>query len=143
LVTRHSLREARAGLRILLADDNPVNRLVAAALLERRGHQVTTVEDGRRALEALDASQFDLVLMGVQHSEMDGMTTTTAIRTREAGSRRHTPVLALIPQSGPMELERWLAAGADACLAKPFRPEELLEAIAVLIQGETGRRAAA
>ncbi len=71
------------GLRILLAEDNPVNQRLATRLLERRGHQVMTAGTGRQALEILTRESFDLILMDVQTPDMDGLETTRAIRERE------------------------------------------------------------
>src|SRR5262249_11212301 len=75
---------ARNGLHILLAEDNPVNQRVAAGILEKRGHAVVAVENGQQALDALQAQQFDLILMDLQMPEMDGFAATAAIREREA-----------------------------------------------------------
>ncbi|MBZ5516283.1 MAG: PAS domain S-box protein [Acidobacteriia bacterium] len=89
LITRHSLREARGQLRILLAEDNPVNRQLAIRLLEKRGHTVVAAANGKEAvahLEAASGPEFDLVLMDVQMPEMDGFQATALIREREKAS---------------------------------------------------------
>ena len=81
----------RRRLRLLLAEDNPVNQRLAVSLLEKRGHQVVVAGNGREALAALDGRPFDAVLMDVQMPEMDGFEATAAIRARECGDRRPYP----------------------------------------------------
>src|SRR6185436_1800657 len=83
LVTRHSLRESHARLRVLLAEDNPVNRALIIQLLKKRGHDVVVAENGREAIEAHARESFDVVLMDVQMPEMDGFEATGEIRRRE------------------------------------------------------------
>ena len=116
----------RAKLSILLADDNAVNRRLAAALLERSGHTVTLCENGREAVDLSAGQTYDLVLMDVQMPEMDGIEATQAIRAREIGSDAHTPILAMTALSGGEDLERCLKAGMDGSVSKPIRPEELV-----------------
>ena len=95
LVTRHSLRENNHHLRILLVEDNAVNRLLALRLLEKRGHQVTLAENGKEAMAALERDSFDLVLMDVQMPEMDGFEATAAIREEEKTSGQHLRIVAM------------------------------------------------
>jgi PAS domain S-box-containing protein len=120
---------ASNGLRILLAEDNPVNQRLTFELLARRGHDVTVAENGRLALEALERESFDLVLLDVQMPEMGGLEVVARIREREAGKRTHLPVIALTAHALPRDRERCLAAGMDGYLAKPVRPAELYAAI--------------
>jgi two-component system sensor histidine kinase/response regulator len=130
LLTRFSLQHARepaAFLRVLVAEDNPVNQRLAARLLEKRGHRVEVVANGREALQALDKGRFDLVLMDVQMPEMDGMEATAAIRKKEKGSGWHTPIVALTANAMKGDREKYLASGMDGYLAKPIRPLELDE----------------
>jgi CheY-like chemotaxis protein len=127
LVTRHSLRENRNHLRILLAEDNAVNQLLATRLLERRGHSVTVAGNGKEALVALEKGSFDLVLMDVQMPEMDGFEATAAIREREKHIGNHLPVIAMTAHAMKGDRERCLAAGMDDYITKPIRPEELAE----------------
>ena len=130
LVTRHSLRENRNHLRILLAEDNAINQLLATRLLERRGHSVTVAGNGREALMALEQGSFDLVLMDVQMPEMDGFEATAAIREKEKHFGNHLPVIAMTAHAMKGDRERCLAAGMDDYITKPIRAEELAELLA-------------
>jgi PAS domain S-box-containing protein len=115
----------RVNLRILVAEDNPVNQAVARRLLQKRGHIVTTVDNGREALAAVEKETFDLVLMDVQMPEMDGLKATAGIRSRERGSGVHLPILAMTARAMKGDEEQCLAAGMDGYIAKPVRSEEL------------------
>jgi signal transduction histidine kinase/CheY-like chemotaxis protein len=120
------------GLRVLLAEDHPVNRKVAVSMLEGLGHSVAVAADGSEALAALDAAGFDAVLMDVQMPVMDGFEATAALRAREAGSGRHTPVIALTAHAMKGDRERCLAAGFDDYLPKPIRRDSLAAVLAAL-----------
>ena len=133
LVTRHSLREAQQRLRILVAEDNPVNQLVAVRMLEKRGHTVTVAGDGEQALAALDREAFDVVLMDVQMPGMDGFKATAAIRDRERGTKKHLPIVALTAHAMREDRQRCLDAGMDAYLTKPFNANQLFEILEDLI----------
>jgi two-component system sensor histidine kinase/response regulator len=117
------------GLHILLAEDNRVNRLVAVRLLEKRGHTVVAAVNGREALDRLDRSVFDLVLMDVQMPEMDGFEATAALREKEAATGRHIPVIAMTAHAMQGDRERCLAAGMDGYLSKPVSGENLFSTI--------------
>jgi CheY-like chemotaxis protein len=128
LVTRFSLQDSRDPadvLRVLVAEDNPVNQRLATRLLEKRGHRVAVAANGREAIEALERGVFDLVLMDVQMPEMDGIEATVAIRQREQGSGKRQPVIALTAHAMKGDQEKCLAAGMDGYLTKPIRPQEL------------------
>jgi CheY-like chemotaxis protein len=129
MLTRYSLmkeKPAAQRLDILLAEDNAVNQKLAVRLLEKRGHAVTVADNGREALRALETSRFDLVLMDVQMPEMDGLEATLELRHREKNNTgAHTPVVAMTALAMKGDMERCLAAGMDAYLSKPIRPEEL------------------
>ena len=129
LVTRHSMREEGRALRILLAEDNIVNRKLASRLLEKHGHSVVTAADGRQALERLEAESFDLVLMDVQMPEMDGFEATEAIRKKEGATGRHLPIVAMTAHAMQGDRERCLAAGMDGYVSKPIVAEELFRVV--------------
>jgi CheY-like chemotaxis protein len=114
-------------LEILLAEDNAVNQKVATRLLQREGHCVTVVEDGRAVLEALRERTFDLILMDVQMPGMDGLEATLAIRQSEKFSGNHIPIIALTAHAMSQDRERCLNAGMDAYLTKPIRAAALSE----------------
>jgi PAS domain S-box-containing protein len=116
-------------LRILLAEDHPINQELAVRLLTRDGHSVTVAGNGREALRLLGEEAFDLVLMDVEMPEMSGLETTRLIRERERGTGRRLPIIALTAHAMKGDRERCLAAGMDGYLAKPVRPEELRAAL--------------
>jgi len=124
-VLREEIRPAGKSLRILLAEDNLVNQRLASRLLEKRGHVVLVVENGRGALAALNQSRFDLVLMDIQMPILDGIETIMAIRAEERGTSVHQHVIALTAHAMKGDEERCLAAGMDGYLSKPIRPQEL------------------
>jgi signal transduction histidine kinase/ActR/RegA family two-component response regulator len=118
-------------LRILLAEDNPVNQKLAVKLLEKQGHTVTMVGDGRRAVEAFGNGSFDLILMDIHMPGMDGLEAAKRIRELE-GSAHRTPIIALTALAMAGDREVCLAAGMDGFVAKPIRLNELWsEVIAV------------
>ena len=115
-----------ASLRILLAEDNPVNRKVACGLIEKQGHSVTCVEDGLLAVEALEQNTFDLVLMDLQMPHMGGLEATARIRKAESLlGVKPTPIIALTAHAMKGDEERCLQAGMNDYLSKPIRVEEL------------------
>jgi PAS domain S-box-containing protein len=125
--------ESGRALRLLLAEDNVVNQRLAVNLLEKRGHDVVVVCNGREAVAALDEREFDVVLMDVQMPEMDGFEATAAIRARESMSGVHTPIVAMTAHALKGDRERCLAAGMDAYVSKPLRPQELFEVLASMV----------
>ena len=116
---------AAASRKILVAEDNPVNQVVAARLLERRGHRVTVAANGREAVAAVERERFDLVLMDVQMPEMDGFEATAEIRQAETGTGRHLPIFAMTARAMKGDEERCRMAGMDGYLPKPIRSADL------------------
>ena len=127
LITRHTLAEARIHLHILLAEDNVINQQLTVRTLTKRGHEVTVVENGKLAVEALEKQSFDIVLMDVQMPEMDGLEATIAIRQREVSTGKHVPIIAITAHAMKGDRESCLAAGMDAYISKPVHIEELLQ----------------
>jgi PAS domain S-box-containing protein len=125
LLARKEREEERMPGRILLAEDNETNRMVAVEMLQEEGFQVTTAVNGREAVEKALApgAEFDLVLMDVQMPEMDGLEATRLIRA--AG--RELPIIAMTAQAMESERQQCLAAGMSDHLSKPFDPEELVQ----------------
>jgi CheY-like chemotaxis protein len=112
-------------LRLLLAEDNSVNQRFAVRILEKWGHFVHVVSNGREAVEAVADQQFDAVLMDVQMPEMGGYEATRLIRQAESSSGRHIPIIAMTAHAMKGDREKCLSAGMDAYVAKPISPREL------------------
>jgi CheY-like chemotaxis protein/HPt (histidine-containing phosphotransfer) domain-containing protein len=115
--------------RILLAEDNNVNRRVAIGMAERLGCRVEAVCNGREAIEALDYHRHDMILMDVQMPEMDGFKATALIREREKTTGLHIPIIAMTAHAMQGDRERCLVAGMDGYVSKPLRAALLREAI--------------
>jgi signal transduction histidine kinase/AmiR/NasT family two-component response regulator len=120
--------ESLPSLRILVADDNPINQAVARAVLEAAGVDVDCVSDGAQALERLRVEVFDLVLMDVHMPIMDGVEAVGRIRAGQAG-RADVPIMALTADAMPGEETRLKALGFDALQHKPVQPAALINAI--------------
>jgi two-component system, sensor histidine kinase and response regulator len=129
LLTRHTLRQTRRRLRVLLAEDNAINRELVVRLLSKRGHSVVVASNGRQAVAALEKENFDAVLMDVQMPEMDGFEATAAIRQKEKPTGKHVPIIALTAHAMKGDRERCLAGGMDGYVSKPVQPEELIKAV--------------
>jgi len=117
------------GLRILIAEDNPVNQAVAVGMLQKQGHTITLAENGREAVRFYQLDRPDLILMDVQMPELDGIGATREIRAAEEGSDRHTPIIAMTAYAMSGDSERCLLAGMDTYFSKPLTQELLLETI--------------
>jgi PAS domain S-box-containing protein len=129
--------------RILLAEDNTVNQKLVLWILEKWGCRATAVTTGKAALEALERSAYDLVLMDVQMPEMNGIEATREIRSRDAVGGRHTPIIAMTAHAMEGDRQRCLDAGMDDYVPKPVRPPELLAAIGRVLFKRVGSQAAA
>jgi PAS domain S-box-containing protein len=113
------------GLRVLLAEDNPVNQRLAMRLLEKLGHQVTLVDNGLAVLERAGRGGFDLILMDVQMPGLDGLAATRQIRMREQGQGGHVPIIAMTARAMAGDRERCIEAGMDDYLSKPVDSAQL------------------
>jgi signal transduction histidine kinase/ligand-binding sensor domain-containing protein/CheY-like chemotaxis protein len=122
-------RAADRPLRVLLAEDNPVNQVLAIRLLEKRGHSVAVAGNGREALDATEQRVFDVVLMDMEMPEMSGLEATAAIRRREQRTGGHVPIIAMTAHAMMGDRERCLAVGMDAYVSKPVRADELYAAL--------------
>ena len=128
--------------RILVCEDNPVNRYVIVSVLEGLGFEVVTVEDGEAGYGLAAAEDFDLILMDCQMPRLDGYAASRQIRALE-GKRGEVPIIALTAHAMEGDREKSLAAGMDAHLTKPFDPEHLETLVAIALQGGRGALAAA
>ena len=123
-------------LRVLLAEDNPVNQRLASSLLERRGHKVVIANNGREAVEAVRRQSFDVVLMDVQMPDMGGFEATQAIRDVERGAGGdRMPIVAMTAHAMKGDRERCLAAGMDDYLTKPLDPKVLCQMVEAITAG--------
>jgi PAS domain S-box-containing protein len=139
LTTRHTIRESEGRLKILLAEDNPVNQKLASKLLQKMGHLVSLAGTGRQAVGLMETGSFDLILMDVQMPEMDGFEATNLIRRHEATTGRHIPIIAMTAHAMKGDRERCLEAGMDGYVSKPINQNELFDAIEsfVIVRRET------
>lgn len=128
----------RQTFRILVAEDNEVNQRVAAQILIRGGHEVRVVNNGEEALVTLTNEPFDLVLMDLQMPVMDGWEATRMLRQQEAGSGKHTPIIAMTAHAYQRDRERSMVAGMDGFVAKPVSGEELLRIVQTVMNGTAG-----
>ncbi|EKD38127.1 MAG: hypothetical protein ACD_75C00853G0002 [uncultured bacterium] len=124
----------RRQLRILLVEDEYINRTLAITVLEREGWKVTAACDGREALGVYDENAFDLILMDIQMPELDGYETTRTIRRNEDRTGRHVPIIAMTAYAVKGDREKCLAAGMDGYISKPVRPDQLRAEIERVLQ---------
>ncbi|HXR14172.1 MAG TPA: response regulator, partial [Solirubrobacteraceae bacterium] len=121
-------RLAQTAPLVLIAEDSPVNQIVATRALERCGARAEVAADGPQALDALASKRYDAVLMDCDMPAMDGYEATRALRRREAAGR-HTPVIGMTSGASESDIARCRAAGMDDCVAKPMRHLALLETL--------------
>ncbi|MEO2048328.1 MAG: response regulator, partial [Pirellulales bacterium] len=122
-------------LKILLAEDSPVNQEVASGILEIVGHHVTTVDDGRQAVEAVIREPFDVVLMDIEMPTMDGLEATRTIRQSESERVRTVPIIAMTAHAVSGFREQCQAAGMDGYISKPIQPQELFQTLESIVVG--------
>jgi two-component system sensor histidine kinase/response regulator len=124
---RESVTPDMGTLRVLLAEDNPVNQTLAVRMLERMGHRVDVARNGVEAVEMAARTRFDVILMDIQMPQMGGFDATQHIRAQDG--QRHTPIIAMTAHAMTGDRERCLAAGMDGYVSKPIRVPELLRAL--------------
>jgi CheY-like chemotaxis protein/anti-sigma regulatory factor (Ser/Thr protein kinase)/HPt (histidine-containing phosphotransfer) domain-containing protein len=124
-------------LHVLVAEDNPINQMLIAALVRRLGHRVTCVDNGRRALEAAEAVSYDCILMDMQMPEMDGVSATRAIRSR-GGLNAHVPIIALTADAAPERRRFYDSAGLTGFITKPVQVDALRRELAAVPRREDG-----
>ncbi len=137
---RRRAKPARSaqGMRVLVAEDNSINQMLAERILQKSGHEITLVSNGREALAAATQDEsFDVILMDVQMPEMDGLEATAAIREWERNAGRHTPIVAMTAHAMAGDRERCLEGGMDGYVSKPIRPGDIEKAIADAVPGHT------
>ncbi|WP_167334128.1 ATP-binding protein [Brevundimonas nasdae] len=130
--------EPERALRVLVAEDHPVNQQVIRGLLGQVGIEVEIVDDGLQAVEATQTRDWDLILMDVQMPNMDGPTATRTIRQRETDQGLvRTPIIALTANAMVEQVESYLAAGMDAVVSKPIDLKRLLTTISDVMSAKT------
>jgi CheY-like chemotaxis protein/HPt (histidine-containing phosphotransfer) domain-containing protein len=139
---RSGFREGEEGsarsLRVLVVEDNRINRMFAEDLLTSGGHRVAMAENGAEALKALAGEKFDVVLMDIQMPVMDGLAATRAIRSGNGGIDPEIPVIGLSAYAMDQDRERFLEAGLDDYITKPINIEDFFEAVGRVLRGRDG-----
>jgi len=130
---RRVSRQKPRRLRVLVAEDNPVNQKLLVSLMSKQGHRAFVAADGLEAIGALEKRRFDIVLMDVQMPEMGGLEATAVVREREKATGGHVPIVAITAHAMQGDRARCLEAGMDAYVSKPIRALEVLETIEGLV----------
>jgi len=135
IVTKYSISESKKeSFRILLAEDNPVNRMVALKILEKLGYCAHAVENGREAIEELQKNRYDLVFMDIQMPEMDGLEATMLIRNPDSDVLDHDiPVIAMTAHAMKGDRDKGILAGMNDYITKPVHPDNISEKILAVI----------
>jgi CheY-like chemotaxis protein len=126
----------RSEMRVLLVEDNPANQALAQGILKKLACDVTTVHNGHEAVEIFSKQPFDIILMDGQMPEMDGFEATQIIRTKEKETGTHVPIIALTAHAMVGDRERFLEAGTDDYLSKPFTPGQLVDIINQVLENQ-------
>ena len=119
-------------LRVLMAEDNLINQRVATRFLNKLGHSVRVVDNGEKAIRALQEDEFDVVLMDIQMPVMDGFKATTAIRKQEELTGHHIPIIAMTAYAMSGDRERCLTAGMDDYVSKPINEASVAKACSLI-----------
>ncbi len=122
----------KAKIKILLAEDNKINQLVAKRFLERFGFNLDIANDGKEAIQMVSATKYDLILMDIQMPELDGLEATRIIRANKTEHNRGIKIMAMTASVLKKEIDRCFDAGMDDYIPKPFDPDELYEKIVTL-----------
>ncbi|MBU1344628.1 MAG: response regulator [Proteobacteria bacterium] len=134
VITRHTLKEGKKQtVRILLAEDNLINQKVALHLLNKFGYQADTVDNGKKAVKAVEQSSYDLILMDVQMPEMDGYEATQKIRAM-GDEKKDIPIIAMTANAMKGDREKCLEYGMNDYISKPVKPQNLLDVITTWVK---------
>ncbi len=134
----HTASPKSLSFRILLAEDDKVNQMVALRILENQDHRVTIAQNGKEAVDIFGKKDFDLVLMDVNMPEMDGFEATKTIRAKEKSTGGHIPIIAMTALAFKEDKERCLEAGMDGYISKPVRKQELIKTMEEFVHGGQG-----
>ena len=132
--SRNALREEQESLRILVAEDNVVNQVLARRFLEKHGHRVVVARNGHEAIARIEVERFDLVLMDVQMPELDGLEATMVIRVKEKITGAHLPIVAMTAHAMQGDQKRCIAAGMDGYVSKPLNMKELMSVVRTVLR---------
>lgn len=126
-------KDTQAPKRVLIVEDDDVNRWLASRLLEQKGYVVSSVTNGQAALAAVEQDSFDLILMDIQMPLMDGLAATHAIRHRERTTGTRVPIIAFTPETGAVKAQRYWQAGMDSYLTKPIHTDDFYRTIEAVL----------